>query len=602
MFYIGAAMAETPKVLTGEQALAVASALYAQGRLVEAEKLYSAVLSRNPDHPGSLHALGVIALQRNAPAEALAPLEKAVALAPDWAEAHNDLGMALAGLSRRTEAAAHFERAIALKPDFATAHNNYGNALLALDRHRDAIRQFESALAHRPGYATAEFNLAHALTERERHEKAAEHYRKALEARPDWIVALCGLAHALHMSNHADDALAYYRRALALDGKSAEAWHGIGTVTQTLGRLDESRAALEKALALKPDFPAYFRSISEIHRFTANDPLLARMEALAANMTALPEVQQAELHFALGKAYGDIGERERSFAHFIDGNAAKRHIEDYDEDANLEMMRHIESVFTADLLARNANAGDPSKVPVFILGMPRSGSTLTEQILASHPSVFGAGEMRYLGEAARSFRGQDASDYFPDVMRELTPGQLRDFGARYVEQLRGWAPEAARITDKMPANFRFVGLIRMVLPNAKIIHTRRDPLDTCMSCFTRLFGKKSFTSDLVTLGRYYRQYETLMAHWRTVLPDGAMLEVQYEELVGDFENQARRIVAYCGLEWDDKCREFHQNPRPVRTASVTQVRQPIYRSAIGRWKPYEMMLQPLLNELGTTKM
>jgi hypothetical protein len=183
------------------------------------------------------------------------------------------------------------------------------------------------------------------------------------------------------------------------------------------------------------------------------------------------------------------------------------------------------------------------------------------------------------------------------VAKSLSPERLREFGARYVARLRSLAPEAARITDKMPSNFRFVGFIRMALPNARIIHTRRDPLDTCISCFSRLFGKKSFTSNLGTLGRYYRSYETLMAHWRGVLPPGAMLEVQYEELVADFENQARRLVAYCGLEWDERCLAFHETKRPVRTASVTQVRQPIYRSSVGRWLPYKDMLAPLLTEL-----
>jgi hypothetical protein len=166
-----------------------------------------------------------------------------------------------------------------------------------------------------------------------------------------------------------------------------------------------------------------------------------------------------------------------------------------------------------------------------------------------------------------------------------------------VARVRSLAPEAARITDKMPSNFRFIGFIRMALPNARIIHTRRDPLDTCISCFSRLFGKKSFTSDLGTLGRYYRSYETLMSHWRDVLPPEAMLEVQYEELVSDFENQARRLVAYCGLDWDERCLAFHKTKRPVRTASVTQVRQPIFASSVGRWRDYEPWLQPLLKEL-----
>jgi len=602
MFYTAAPMAQPPKTLTGEQALGLAAALYEQGRLAEAERLYHTILEHNPDHPPSLHALGMIALRRDAPADALGPLERVVALAPDWAEPHNDLGTALARLGRHEEALTAFARATALKPDFAAAYNNCGNTLVTLERTRDAIAMFERAIAHRPGYATAEFNLANALAERERHEDAAVHFEKALAARPDWMEALCGAAHSLHMSNRSAEALGFYERACQLDPNRSEAWHGVGVVTQTLGMLEKSRAAFERALEIDPERPVYYRTIAEIHRFEAGDPMIAKMEALAARMESLPKPQQTELHFALGKAYSDIGEQERAFQHFIAGNALRSSVELYDEDANIDMLKHIESVFTADLLARNADAGDPSDVPIFIVGMPRSGSTLTEQILSSHPEVFGAGEMRYMNELTKSFRGRDVSDFFPEVARKLRPEDWRRFGVRYVEKLRAWAPDAVRITDKLPSNFRFIGLIRMALPHARIIHTRRNPIDTCVSCFTRLFGRKSFTSDLATLGRYYRQYERLMDHWRAILPPGAMLEVQYEQTVDDFENQARRIVAYCGLDWDDKCLEFHQNTRPVRTASVTQVRQPIYRSAIGRWKPYEMMLQPLLNELGTAKM
>ena len=574
-----------------------ASGFYKAGRFGEAEALYRAILATNPEHFDSLHAVGVLCLKRNAPQEALAPLEKALAVQPDFAEAHNDLGMALAALDRHGEALAHFERAIALSPAFATAHNNLGNALSVLDRRRDAIAYFRRAIELRPGYALAEFNLANALSKLERHPEAAEHYRKALEYNPDWVTALCGLGFALHMSGQSAEALQFYERALVLDPASAEAHSGIGQVKQTLGRLEESRSALERALELTPDRPSYHRMLAEAKRFHAGDPQIATMESLLPAIASLGEEQQAELHFALGKAYGDLGRHEDSFRHLLAGNAIKHRLDEYDEPAQLAMMKHIETVFTADLLARNADAGDPSKVPIFILGMPRSGSTLTEQILASHPRIFGAGELRDFSEPTKAFRGRDVSGFFPEVATSLSGEDLRDFGARYVAHIRKLAPQAARITDKMPSNFRFIGFIRMTLPNAKIIHTRRDPIDTCISCFSRMFGKKSFMADLGTLGRYYRAYETLMAHWRRVLPPGAMLEVQYEDLVGDFEAQARRIVDYCGVEWDERCLAFHQNVRPVRTASVTQVRQPIYHSAIGRWKPYQAMLRPLLDEL-----
>jgi tetratricopeptide (TPR) repeat protein len=530
--------------------------------------------------------------------EAIDRFETALALAPDRSDTHNDLGVALASMGRHAEAVPHFEQALTLQPDFATAHSNLGNALVDLDRAKEAIAHFERALVLQPDFASTECNLANALAMLERHPDAVQHFRKALALDPEMVAAHCGLGFSLHMSNHPEQALMSYERARALDPRSAAASHGLGLVTQTLGRLEESRLAFERSIELAPRMPAYHRALAETKRFGSGDPQLAAMEDLAGDMSSLPKRQQIELHFALGKAYDDLGRHELAFRHLLDGNTMKRQGEEYDEDATLTLWRHIEAVFTAELLQRNAGGGDPSNVPVFILGMPRSGSTLVEQTLASHPQVFGAGELRYMGDAARKFRGRDVSAYFPDVATSMTGEQLRQFGARYVEQIKSHAPAADCVTDKMPSNFRFIGLIHLALPNARIIHTRRDPVDTFLSCFSRLFGAKSFTADLGELGRYYRAYAALMEHWRRVLPDGAMLEVQYEDLVGDFENEARRIVAYCGLAWDDRCLDFYRTSRPVRTASATQVRQPIYGTSVGRWRPYEPWLGPLLDALG----
>ena len=323
-------------------------------------RIYRAFLARNPDHFGSLHAAGVIALKRNAPAGALEPLQKAVALAPNSAEAHNDLGMALASLGRPGDAIAHFESAIALNPGFATAHNNLGNALKAERRVGDAIRHFKQAIALRPDYPLAEFNLAGALAKQERHDDAVEHYQKALAGRPDWIEALCGLGFSLHMSDQVEQGLACYERALALDSGYADAHHGLGLAQQTLGHLQESRRAFEKAVELAPGVPGYHRSLAETKRFRADDPQLAAIEALAARMETYGEEQQAALHFALAKAYADLGRQAISFEHLIKGNAIRNRLDEYDERAQLDMMRHIEKVFTAELLRRQPGAGDPS--------------------------------------------------------------------------------------------------------------------------------------------------------------------------------------------------------------------------------------------------
>ena len=616
---------------TAAQAFTVAFVLEAQGRIADAEQVYRKTLTLEPDHFDALLALGTLCLMRGAAADAVPALEHAVAVAPDSADAHhrlgmglaqlgrfgeavpeyreaitlapqnakmaNDLGAALAQLQRQDEAITQFEAALALAPDDAMVHNNLGNALVVVKRMRDAIAHFERAISLRPDYPLAEFNLAGALAKRERHDEAFEHYRKALASRPEWIAALCGLGFSLFLSDQVEEGLASYERALSLDPAHADAHHGVGLTKQALGRLPESRLAFEKAVELAPAVPAYHRSLAETKRFRGDDPQLAAMEELAQRIDSYGEEQQAALHFGLAKAYSDLGRYPISFDHLAQGNAIRHRLDEYDERAQLDMMRHIEKVFTAELLRRRPGAGDPSPLPILIVSMPRSGSTLIEQILASHPRIFGAGEMRFVGRATKALRGRTVQEFFPEVANHLSAEQLRQYGARYVGQLRSLAPTAERVTDKMPSNYLYLGLIHMALPNARIIHARRDPLDTCVSCFAHNFGTKSFSSDLGTLGRYYRSYEALMAHWRAVLPPGVMLEVQYEELVADFESHARRIVEFCGLEWDPRCLAFYETTRPVRTASVTQVREPIFKTSIGRWRVYEPWLSPLLKAL-----
>jgi hypothetical protein len=328
--------------------------------------------------------------------------------------------------------------------------------------------------------------------------------------------------------------------------------------------------------------------------------------------SALPIPDQIMLHFALGKALADAGNHGRSFTHYLEGNALRRCEIVYDERRTLGRFSRARDLFTRDL-TRSDRGGLSTRKPIFILGMMRSGSTLVEQMLASHTSVFAAGERLDFADALQKVIGAQA-DVFPtpSIASDLTPDVLRRIGTYYVERLdavecaaRGLraadasrGSPAERIIDKLPANFLFVGLIHLIFPNASIIHTCRDPVDTCLSCFSNLFvSNQPHTYDLAELGRYHRGYSELMAHWREVLPPARMLDVQYESLVDDFEKEARRIVDYCGLDWQDSCLEFYRRTQPVRTASMAQVRRPIYRTSVGRPRPDDAALNPLLNAL-----
>jgi len=602
-----------------------------QGRFADAINLFRRAIKIDKDSADVQLHFGVALTGLQRLEDAIPRYEKALALNPNLAEAHNNLGYTLQLLGRNEAAVAHYENALAINPAYAEARNNLGNALQMLDRSEEAIPQYEKALAIRPTYAEAYNNLGNVLGTLRRHEEAITNYEKALAIMPKYAEAHHSFGNALGALGRYEEALAHYEEALAIDPNNVEIHGLLGNLLFMLGRTEEAIAHCETALAIKPDHVGALNSLGialravgkledAIHafervialapkrasaylnlansrRFTAEDPHFAGMQELAQEMESLGIEAQTSLHFALGKVFSDVGDQKRSFRHLLQGNSLKRQQITYDEAKRLERFERIQAVFSQELMRDKAGLGDPSSIPVFIIGMPRSGTTLVEQILASHPKVFGADELREIGNLSASIGGPNESE-FPEAVPAMSGDQLRQVGESYLQAIQRLAPEAERITDKMPANFLQAGLIHLVLPNARIIHTGRDPRDTAFSCFSILFAMgQEFTYDLTELGRYVRAYQRLMEHWRNVLPQGVMLEVQYEELVGNLEAQARRIIAHCGLEWDDACLAFYRTKRPVRTASVTQVRQPIYRSSIGRWRAHQHMLQPLLQAL-----
>jgi Flp pilus assembly protein TadD len=472
----------------------------------------------------------------------------------------------LADLRRPAEAVESYGRAIALRPDYAEAFNNLGAALRDLRRPAQALASCGRAIALKPDYAEAFNTRGNALTDLNRPEEALASYDEAIALKPD--------------------------HAVAHDNR--------GLVLTELGRLEEAGEAIERSIALAPGRIRTYYNLTEIRRLPPGDPHRGAMEELARDMSSLAVDEQIELSFALGKAFADIGDREGSFRRLLDGNALKRRRTPYDEEASLGLFERTRSAFAGELMAKNRGLGEPSPVPVFILGMPRSGTTLVEQILASHSKVFSAGEIDDFDRAATALlrRVGGGAPHYPEAISLMKGEQWRELGADYLARIGGGKPGVERITNKTPENFRLAGLIHLALPNARIVHMRRDPVDTCLSCFSKLFvGDQPYAYDLGELGRYYRGYDALMAHWRAILPPGVMLEVRYEAVVADLEGETRRILAHCGLEWDARCLDFHRTQRPVRTASATQVRQPLYNSAVGRWRAYEPFLGPLLAEL-----
>ncbi len=599
-----------------------ALALHRAGRLAEAEAIYRQILAADPCHADCLHLLGMIEHQRGHHETAIELIGQAIAVSPSQAAYHSNLGTILQAQGKLDEAAACFHRALALKPDWvevlsnlgnvlpkqgkleeaagcqlraltlkpdlAEAHSNLGIIRQAQGKLQEAVACYERALALQPDYLDAHNNLGTALLEQDRIDEAIAHYERVLNLKPDYATAHNNLGNALMRQDRMEEAQAHYERALALQPDYANAHNNLGNVLKDWGRFDDAMAHYERAIAIRPDYAEAHLNRSELKRFQRGEADLAALEALAEK-DDLAADKALYVHFALAKALEDVGEYDRAFEHLRQGNALKRAQIDYQEKNALDLFQRISAVFERKLLDRFQGAGDPSSVPVFVVGMPRSGSTLIEQILASHPQIHGAGELTTLEKMEAGY---------PEGILEADSSTFEQLAERYLASLPKVFDGKLRIVDKLPGNFLRIGLIHLMLPNARIIHTMRNPIDTCVSCYSKLFSKHLyFTYDLAELGRYYRGYAELMTHWRSVLPPGAMLDVSYEDVVEDLEGQARRLIEYCGLPWDDRCLSFHKSSRPVKTASAVQVRQPLYRGSLQRWRRYEASLGPLIEAL-----
>lgn len=488
---------------------------------------------------------------------------------------------------RLDEAERLYAQLLAAEPAHFTARHLLGVLRHQQGRSEDALALLAALVAEHPAAVEPLSNMGAVLKALGRADDALAAYERALAIIPAHAASLNGRGAILLDANRYDEALASYDAALVAQPDFAIALANRGRALQFLGSFAAARADLLRAMTLDPGNVAVCLDYAETTTMTLDDPVLARLEALAARGDLAP-TERIQVEFALGKAHADLKDEARGFAHLLRGNAMKRAQIAYDEAESARFFEQVKTVFTPQLVQRMQGLGDASHRPVFILGMMRSGSTLVEQILASHPQVHGAGELPAF------IRIASGAVAYPEGVAELNGEVLRDIAQHYDAELARLAPEAARVTDKMPSNFFWAGLIHLAFPRAAIIHTVRDPLDTCLSSFSKLFIEDHpYAYDLGELGRFYRRYEALMTHWRDVLPPGCILDVHYEDVVADIETQARRIITHCGLEWDERCLAFHGHSRPVRTASLAQVRQPLYATAVGRARAYDEYLGPL---------
>jgi tetratricopeptide (TPR) repeat protein len=613
-------------------ALAGAVAHERAGRPAEAERLYRQVLRRRPDQADALHGMGILAYRAGKLRPAAEYLRRAVAHAPSAPPFHSHLGVVLRALGRHEEAVAAHRRALELDPTAAPAHNNFGNALRDRGDFEEAETHFREAIRLQPDYAEAHANLANTLADQgrvgeaeqqflealrlrpeyaeahndlgnlyrgqEKHEQAMPCYRRAIEAKPAFAAAYVNLAGALQKLARLDEAPALFRRALELDPTLPEAHLGVGGELLQEGKIEEAVAFHRKALSLNPNLSGPYMTLASIPSVTLQDAEIEHMDRMLEK-DDLNEGDRSNLLFALAKAYESKKDYDKAFALARAANEIDRKKIDFSAAGNANFIDRTIATFTPAFFRERRGFGSPSELPIFVVGLPRSGTTLIEQIIASHPKAHGAGELTELHELSKTLPSLlQTTQPYPEYLAEITRDRAADLAERHLEFLKKKDPTAARVTDKLPFNFRHLGMIALLFPGARVIHSRRDPRDVAVSCYFLKFLKPiSFAYDLTEFGQYYRDYERLMAHWRRALPL-PMLEVDYEELVAEQEVKIREIIDFCGLEWDDRCLAAHQAERAVRTASAWQVRQPIYKGSAGRWRRYERFLGPLFEALG----
>jgi tetratricopeptide (TPR) repeat protein len=605
-----------------------------RGKLPEALVALRRATSLDPKSPQAFNNLGIVHYDRRNFQEAIKCYEQAIAIKERYPEAHNNLGNALRALGKNEEALEQYQQALLIRANYPEAYNNMAAILRTQDQVVEAEHAYRRAITLKPDYLEAYNNLASLLVVHDRSDEAlrmlgdvlginaahvptllqvariqltkgsytqAEHAcGAALKEDPNSAEAHALLGEVLHETDRYTEALASFETALTLRPRFIEAHNHYGVCLKSVGRLDEAREQFLKTLELNPLAYGCYANLGDLQKFTPDNPQFLAMEKIMAEASDPTREGYLPLHFGLGKAYEDLGEYDKAFSHFQTGTSLKRAKLKYNEEEAFTFFDSIRDTFNADFLAKPPFEGNPSPLPVFIIGMPRSGSTLVEQILSSHPEIFGAGEIKEFSRRLTGLRSRfPALPKYPQIATKINKEQYKIVTDGYLAKLEGYAPTASRVTDKLLTNYYFVGILHVMFPNAKFIHCKRNPVDTCLSAYTKLFkDDMPHSYEFGELGRYYKKYEELMAYWDKVLPPGVMQTVVYEDVVKDLEASAQKLVDFIGLPWDPACLSFHESARPVKTASVVQVRQPVYKTSVEKWRHYGSRLQPLLDALG----
>ena len=645
-----------------KEAYGNAVSLLESGNYELAEKQLAEILQNYPNDPNALRLSGVSSIEQGKPEIALIPLRKAIKVAPDFAQAHEDLGTAWFLLSELKKSEVCLKAALKLDPSKFSAWKSLGDLLSDRGKDKEANKAYEQALSTNsnykdltkamtlvrkgqtgeaekiykqilkedpnnvdalrllgllavkggsldqgimilkkcteiaPDYALAWENLANMYRQKEGFEnldKSIYCFKKATKFRPNWAEGWAGLGTVLTRSSLHNEGINAYQKSITLKEEQPRVHLSLGHVYKTTGEQEQSVASYHKAIKHYEMFGEAYWSLANLKTYNFSNKEINSME-LQITKEDLPEREKVHFLFALGKAYEDLKDYKRSINFYNEGNDLNRGRSSYDPKAVEAISKRIIKFFNKRFIRDKSDSGDLSPDPIFIVGLPRSGSTLIEQILSSHSKVEGTMELpNMLNMARRLGSGTKDQTSYPEILSKLSTSEIESLGKQYISETKMIRSEFPFFIDKMPNNFSHIGLINLILPNAKIIDARRDPLDTCFSCYKQLFARgQMFTYDFNELARYYVNYIKLMDHWDEVLP-GKVYRVFYENIVENQEDETKNLLEFCNLPFEENCLRFYETKRAVKTASSEQVRQPIYRKSIHHWKNYEPFLKEL---------
>jgi tetratricopeptide (TPR) repeat protein len=487
-----------------------------------------------------------------------------------------------------SEAISFYQELLALNPRHPEALNNLGATLYKLGRYSEAEEVFRRTIRGYPDFADANSNLGILLRCSGRVDEAEIWLRRAIKINPKHVEARSNLGLAFVFFGRLSEAKAQFKKALKFAPRDDHTLFASGHLAAIEGRFGEAEAMFKRALEANPKMPSAWAAMPSLRKMTSSDTAW-RQNAEEIAASGISVLEEADMRFAIGKYCDDVGDFKGAFQSYKRANELhKVAATSYHRNAREQFVDDLMRVYTRESMSRVGPLASDSMKPVFLVGMPRSGTSLVEQIIASHPDAKGAGELAFWSRAAH--------DHETVLRRTLLDESTRKKLAEdFLRDLESRSGDALRIVDKAPLNSDFLGVIHSVFPNARIIYMQRDPIDTCLSCYFQKFDVQlNFTMDLSDLAHYFRQHQRLMAHWRAVLPPGSILDVPYAELVADQEGWTRKILAFLGLDWDRRCLDFHRTERPVVTASAWQVRQKIYGGSVARWRNYEKFIGPLL--------